>query len=238
MGLFSGIVDTVKNVAGAVGDFVSPGIGSLLGGGLSYLGQNSANQANAQQAAQQMAFQEASTKEQMDFQERMSNTAYQRGIADLKAAGVNPMLAYAHAGASSPTGSSSSGASAQMQNALGSGVQSGFKGAMTAATIDQMEQQNRNLRATNEQIHAQTDALDTQSALNKVNALKSVAETNLTTQSAANAAVNNKLLQSAVPKAANEAAAQSSWWMKNVSPYLPDFLKSTSSAGSIMRMTK
>lgn len=238
MGLFSGIVDTVKDIGGAVGSFVNPGIGSLIGGGLSYLGQKSANTANAQQAAQQMAFQEASTKEQMDFQERMSNTAYQRGIADLKAAGVNPMLAYAHAGASSPAGASSTGASAQMQNALGAGVQSGFKGAMTSATIDQMEQQNRNLRATNEQIHAQTDALDTQSALNKVNALKSVAETQLTTQSAKNAAVNNILLEKQVPKASNEAEAQKTWWMRNVSPFLPDFLKSTSGAGAAMRIGK
>lgn len=70
--------------------------GDLLGGALGFWGQERANSANA-----------AVAERQMDFQERLSNTAYQRQVADMQAAGLNPMLAYVKGGgASTPPGAS------------------------------------------------------------------------------------------------------------------------------------
>lgn len=69
-------------------------LGDIIGGAFDYFGQKATNSANRELA-----------RDNRQWQERMSNTAYQRSMRDMKTAGLNPMLAYQQGGAGTPPGS-------------------------------------------------------------------------------------------------------------------------------------
>lgn len=97
-------------------------VGAIGGGLLSQAGSHSANRANVKLQREQQA-----------WEKMMSDTAMQRHVADLRAAGLNPMLGMTSGGASTP-----SVAPARVENEnrdLGHSVSSAVAAALTASQI-------------------------------------------------------------------------------------------------------
>lgn len=113
---------------------------------------------NSVEAEQSRRWNEGTAANQRNWAEVMSNTQWQRAVADMKASGLNPMLAYMKGPAGVPSGASSSGSSASGPAASGhsaSGVQANLENPFPVGLVATAAQSAK-LFAEAENIKAQT----------------------------------------------------------------------------------
>lgn len=120
MGLFS----SIGKVFGKATDFLQKASpwGGIASTALGFLGSKS------------------SARDQMDYQTMMSNTAHQREMADLRRAGLNPILSAKYGGASTPSGASYTLPSLAGESSSAASV------PLKQATVKNVIEQNNNLQ--------------------------------------------------------------------------------------------
>lgn len=132
---------------------MDPGTATLLGGGISSVGSIISSAMQLKEAARNR-----------QFQERMSSTAHQREVADLRAAGLNPILS-ANSGASSPAGSM--GTVGNPGEGIGEAMGEGEKRKQDARTQELTEQG----------LQQQNKLIESNVRLNTSNAAKNLSDT-------------------------------------------------------------
>lgn len=141
---------------------------TLLGGAMQGMFQDQTNRAN-----------QGIASDQMNFQERMSNTSHQREVADMRAAGLNPILSgMGGSGASSPNG-----ASIAQQNPVSSNILADS----VSSAID--------ARRLRKEIEGQ----DSQTKLNEASAAAAAASRAQSEASAKKIATENKAIEAQMP---------------------------------------
>lgn len=115
----------------------------LAGAAIAANSQKKANKSNIQLG-----------REQRSWEERMSNTSYQRGVEDMKLAGLNPLLAYSQGGASTP---STSATTVQPEDAFGRGIQSAAAKQMQVLQLEQLQAQTQLTQQQTRKTSAEAD---------------------------------------------------------------------------------
>lgn len=146
MGLFDDLIPVITTVGGGL---IGGPMGAMAGASLGNAYAQSRTNASNRDIA----------REQMAFQERMSNTAHQREVKDLQLAGLNPTLSGPGGGSSTPGGASATMVAPQISlpDILSYGV-----------SMKQLEQADQKIAIDNKMAEAAISKTLTETQLNKL----------------------------------------------------------------------